>query len=167
MDCSMLGFFVLHHLSKLIQTHVHWVGDAIQGSYPWPFLCSSVNSCYRFLIFSDSVSSISFLSLLCPFCMKCFLGSLNFLKRFLIFPVLLFSFISLHWSIRKTSYFSLLFFGTLHSDGYILLSLLCFPLLLSALCKAFLDNWCCLFSFLFLGKGFDHRLLYNVTSLCP
>ena len=29
MDCSMPGFPVLHHLSKLAQTHVHWVGDTI------------------------------------------------------------------------------------------------------------------------------------------
>ena len=30
MDCSMPGFPVLHHLLKFAQTHVHWVGDAIQ-----------------------------------------------------------------------------------------------------------------------------------------
>ena len=30
MDCNMPGFPVLHHLPKLAQTHVHWVGDAIQ-----------------------------------------------------------------------------------------------------------------------------------------
>ena len=29
MDCSMPGFPVLHQLSELTQTHVHWVGDAI------------------------------------------------------------------------------------------------------------------------------------------
>ena len=28
------GFPVLHHLLELAQTHVHWVGDAIQPSYP-------------------------------------------------------------------------------------------------------------------------------------
>ena len=32
MDCSMPGFPVLHHLLELAQTHVHWVGDAIQPS---------------------------------------------------------------------------------------------------------------------------------------
>ena len=32
-DCSMPGFF-LHHLPGLAQTHVHWVGDAIQPSRP-------------------------------------------------------------------------------------------------------------------------------------
>ena len=34
MDCSMPGFPVLHHLPKLAQTHVQWVGDAIQPSHP-------------------------------------------------------------------------------------------------------------------------------------
>ena len=34
MDCSMLGFPVLHHLPELAQTHVHWVNNAIQPSYP-------------------------------------------------------------------------------------------------------------------------------------
>ena len=32
MDHSPLGFPVLHHLLELAQTHVHWVGDAIQPS---------------------------------------------------------------------------------------------------------------------------------------
>ena len=40
MDYSMSGFPVLHHLLELAQTHVHWVGDAIQPShfllYPTP-----------------------------------------------------------------------------------------------------------------------------------
>ena len=40
MDCSMSGFPVHHKLPKLAQTHVHWVGDAIQPSYPViPFSC--------------------------------------------------------------------------------------------------------------------------------
>ena len=30
----MPGFPVLHHLPELAQTHVHWVGDAIQLSHP-------------------------------------------------------------------------------------------------------------------------------------
>ena len=34
MDCSTQGFPVLHHLPELAQTHVHWVGDAIQPSSP-------------------------------------------------------------------------------------------------------------------------------------
>ena len=34
MDCSMLGLPVHHQLLEPIQTHVHWVGDAIQSSHP-------------------------------------------------------------------------------------------------------------------------------------
>ena len=34
MDCSIPGFPVLHQLPEFAQTHVHWVGDAIQPSHP-------------------------------------------------------------------------------------------------------------------------------------
>ena len=34
MNCSMPGFLVHHHHPELAQTHVHWVGDAIQPSHP-------------------------------------------------------------------------------------------------------------------------------------
>ena len=34
MDCSTPGFPVHHQLPELTQTHVHWVGDAIQPSHP-------------------------------------------------------------------------------------------------------------------------------------
>jgi len=34
MDCSMSGFPVFHHLPETAQTHVCWVGDAIQPSRP-------------------------------------------------------------------------------------------------------------------------------------
>ena len=33
-DCSTHSFPVLHHLPESAQTHVHWVGDAIQPSHP-------------------------------------------------------------------------------------------------------------------------------------
>ena len=36
MDCSTLGFPVHHQLPEFTQTHVHWVGDAIQPSHPLP-----------------------------------------------------------------------------------------------------------------------------------
>ena len=43
MDCSTPGFSILHHLPELPQTHVHWVGDAIQPSHllssPFPPSC--------------------------------------------------------------------------------------------------------------------------------
>ena len=34
MNYKMPGFSVLHYLTELAQTHVHWVGDAIQPSHP-------------------------------------------------------------------------------------------------------------------------------------
>ena len=34
MDCSTPGFLVHHQLPEFTQTHVHWVGDAIQPSHP-------------------------------------------------------------------------------------------------------------------------------------
>ena len=54
------------------------------------------------------------------------LVSLIFLKRSLIFPILLFSSISLHWSLRKPFLYLL---AILHSYGYIFLFLLYLSLL--------------------------------------
>ena len=34
MDFSMTGFPVLHYLLEFVQTHIHWVGNAIQPSHP-------------------------------------------------------------------------------------------------------------------------------------
>ena len=34
MDCTMPGLPVYHQLLEFTQTHVHWVGDAIQSSHP-------------------------------------------------------------------------------------------------------------------------------------
>ena len=34
MNCSTQGFPVLHYLPEFAQTHVHWVSDDIQASYP-------------------------------------------------------------------------------------------------------------------------------------
>ena len=33
-DCRIPGFPVLHYFPVFVQTHVHWVGDAIQPSHP-------------------------------------------------------------------------------------------------------------------------------------
>ena len=73
--------------------------------------------------------------------MKCSLVSLIFLKRSLVFPILLFSSISLHWSLSKA-------FLSLHSIlwnsafKWVYLSFSPFPLayLFSAICKASSDN---------------------------
>ena len=43
MDCSTPGFPVHHQLPELAQTHVHWVGDAIQPSHPQLFPSPAFN----------------------------------------------------------------------------------------------------------------------------
>ena len=52
MDCRTPGFPVLHHLPELDQTHVHWVGDAIQPSHP--LLIVPFSSCLQSLPASGS-----------------------------------------------------------------------------------------------------------------
>ena len=114
-----------------------------------------------------------FCSLLCPSAWDIPLVSLIFQKRPLVFPILLFSSISLHWSLRKVFLFfvisySLLVFGTLHSNGYIFAFTLCLSLLFfSQLFVRPPQTTILPFAFLFLGDGLDHCLLYNVTNLCP
>ena len=89
-------------------------------------------SCHL-LISSASVSSIQSLSFIVPiFAYNIPLVSLIFLNRSQVFPILLFSSISLHQSLGRLSYLSFQFFETLHSDGCIFpflpcLSLLFFP----------------------------------------
>ena len=43
MDCSMPALSVHHQLLGFTQTHVHWVGDAIQPSHPLSSPSSAVN----------------------------------------------------------------------------------------------------------------------------
>ena len=63
---------------------------------------SSVYSCHLFLISSSSLRSLPFLSFIEPiFAWNVPLVSLMFLKWSLVFPILLFSSISLHWSLGK------------------------------------------------------------------
>ena len=72
----------------------------LSGSLRSFLYISSVYSCHFFLISSASVRSTQFLSFIGPkfiFPLVC----LIFLKRSLVFPILLFSSISLHWSLRK------------------------------------------------------------------
>ena len=73
------------------------------------FLYSASGYSYNlFLISSASIRSIEFLSFIEPiFAWNVPLLSRIFLKRCLVFPISLFSSISLHWSLRK-AFFSLL-----------------------------------------------------------
>ena len=66
------------------------------------FFYSSVYFCHLFLVFSASVRPILFLSFIEPiFALNIPLVSLIIVKRSLVFAILLFPFISLHWSLRK------------------------------------------------------------------
>ena len=96
-------FLVMLHKTHLT-SHSRWVITPLWLSGSWiSFLYSfSVYSCHLFLILSVSVRSLPFLSFIEPiFAWNVPLVSLIFLKRSLAFPVLLFSSISLHWSLRK------------------------------------------------------------------
>ena len=96
------------------------------------------------------------------------LVSLIFLKKSLVFLILLFSSISLHWSLRK-AFLSLLaiFWNCAFKWVYLSLSPLPFTsLLFTAICKTSSDNYFAFFAFLFLGDGLDQCLLYNVMNLC-
>jgi len=84
----------------------------LSGSWRSFLYSSSVYSCHLFLISSAAVRSISFLSLLCPSFHEMFPWYLTFLKRSLVFPILLFFSICIdYWG--RLYYLSLLFFGTL------------------------------------------------------
>ena len=97
---------------------------------------SSVYSCHLFLISSASVKSIPFLSLIVTiFAWNIPLVSLIFLKRFLVFPTLMFSSINLYWSLGRLYYLSLLFLGTVHSYRHIFPFLHCLSLLFSPIYK--------------------------------
>jgi len=106
---SGLTFRSLIHLVMLVKalltSHSRMSGSRWMITLLWlsGFLySSSVYSCYVFLISSVSVRSILFLCFIEPiFAWDVLLVSLIFLKRSLVFPILLFSSISLHCSVRK------------------------------------------------------------------
>jgi len=141
----------------------------LSGSWISFLYSSSVYSCHLFLISSASVRSIPFLSFVEPiFAWNNPLVSQIFLKRSLAFPFYFFPLFLciVHWG--RLSYLSLLFFGTLHSDGYIFSFLLCVLLLFFS--QLFLrppQTTILSFTFLSLGDGLDHCVLYSVRNLCP
>ena len=74
----------------------------LSGSWRSFLYSSSLYSCHLFLISSASVMSLPFLSFIeLIFAWNVPLVALIFLKRSLVFPILLFSSISLHWLLRK------------------------------------------------------------------
>ena len=99
----------------------------LSGSLRSPLYSSSVYSYHLFLIPSPSVRSIPFLSFIVPLCMKCSLGISNFFEIAILFNSIVFLYFFALIT-RKAFLFSLLFFGTQHSNGYIFPFLLCLSL---------------------------------------
>ena len=147
-----------------------WVITPLWLSVSWrSFLySSSVYSCQFFLISSHSVRSIPFLSFNEPiFAWNVPLVSLIFLKRSLVFPILLFSSVSLHWSLRK-AFLSL--FAILWNSAFKWVHLSFSPLLLASLlftdiCKASSDNHFAVLHSFFLGMPGDRMLPASCTML--
>ena len=129
-----------------------WVITPLWLSRSWRSFVygSSVFSCHLFLISSASVKSITFLSFTEPiFAWK----TLIFLKRSLVFPILLFSSISLHWSLRKDFLpLPAIAWNSAFKWVYLFFSPLLFTsLLFIAICKASSDSHFAFLHFFFLG----------------
>ena len=91
----------------------------LSGSWRSFLYSSSVYSCHLFLISSASLRSIPFLIFIVPiFAWNVPLLSQIFLKRSLFFSILLFSSISLNWSLRKALLSLLVILWNLHSTEY-------------------------------------------------
>ena len=130
-----------HLISHTRMSGSRWVitWQWLFGSWGSFLYSSYVYSCHLFLTSSASVRSIPFLSFIEPiFAWSVFLVSPIFLTRFLVFPILLFSSISLHWSLRK-AFLSLLAILWNSEFKWVYLSfssLLLASLLFTDICKA-------------------------------
>ena len=99
--------------------------------------------------------------------MKCSLDISNFLKRSLVFPIVLFTSVSLHWWLRK-AFLSLL--AVLWNSAFRCLYLCFSPsllasLLFTAICKASSDNHFAFLHFLFLGWSWSLPLVQCLEPL--
>ena len=115
----------------------------LSGSWISFLYSSSVYSCHLFLVSSASVRFIPFLSFIVPvFAWNIPLVALIFLKRSRVFLILLFSSISLHWSLRKASLSPLaILWNSAFKWKYLSFSSLPLAsLLFSAICKASSDT---------------------------
>ena len=131
------------------------------------FVQFSVYSCNLFLISSASVTSIPFLSFIEPiFAWNVHLLSLIFLKSSLVFPILLFSSISLHGSLRM-AFLSLL--ANLWNSAFKWVYLSFSPSLFtfffsSAICKASSDSRYAFLHYFFLGMVNGYKITANGSS---
>ena len=100
--------------------------------------------------------------------MKCSLGISNFPDDISSFPFYSFPLFLCTVHLGRLSCLSLLFSGTLRAVGSIFPFLPCLSLLFfSQACVRSPQTTTYLLEFLFLWGGFGHRLLYNITNLCP
>ena len=138
---SLILFFLIFIFTLFYFTTLYW-------------FCHTLTWIHLFLISSASIRSIPFLPLTAPiFAWSVPLVSLIFLKRSLVFPILLFSSISLHCSLWKTflSLFAILW-NSAFRCVYLSFSLLPFAsLLFWAICKASSDDHFVFSAFLFHG----------------
>ena len=121
---------------------------------------------HLFLISSTSVRSIPFLVFIFPIlAWNIPLVSLIFLKRSLVFPMVLFSSVSLHWSLTK-AFLSLLAILWNSALRWVYLYFSHFPFAsLYSYLWGLLRQPFYLFAFLSLGDGLDPCLLYNAMNL--
>ena len=149
----MLPKFHLTSYSRISGSRWVITSSWLSGLWRSFLYSSSVYSCYLFIIFSASVRSLPFMSFIVPIVAQKFpLVSLIFLKRSLVFHVLLFSSISLHWSLRK-GFLSLLDILWNSAFKWVYISFSPLPLaslLFSAICKASSDNHFAFLHFFFL-----------------
>ena len=141
-----LALFVVMLPKALLASHSRMSGCRwmittlwLSGSWRSFFYSSSWYYCHLFLISPASLLSITCLSFIEPiFAWNVPLVSLIFLKRSIVFPILLFSSISLHWSLSK-AFLSLLviLYNSAFRCLYLSFSPLLFTFLLFiAICKA-------------------------------
>ena len=145
-----------HLTSQSWMSGSRWTITPSWLSWSWRYFLysSSVYSYDLFLISSASVRSIPFLSFIKPiYAWNVPLVSLIVLKRSLVFPILLFSSISLQWSLRK-AFLSLLailwhsVFRCLYLSFY---PLLFASLLFTAFCKTSPDSHFAFLHFFSMG----------------
>ena len=106
---SQLALFIVMLSKAHLTSHSRMFGSTwvitpswLSGSWRSFLYNSSVYSYHLMLIFSGFVRSIPFLPFIVPiFAWNIPLAPLIFLKRSLVFSILLLSSISLHWSLRK------------------------------------------------------------------
>ena len=144
------------HLTSHSRMSGSWVITPLWLSGSWrSFLYSySVYSCHLFLISSSSVRSIPFLSFIEPiFGWNVPLVSLIYLKSSLVFLILLFSSIYLHWLLRKAflSLLAILWNSAFKGECLSFSPLLFASLYFTAICKASSDNHFAFLHFFSMG----------------